>query len=436
MAKLHQTTIAAGETNYAWSYEPLPMTPKLISATGQITSMTTFRLGWPPCDWDMPYHVGFTIPKNLSPGRYGVQLGGGVTLMLDVTAPIVRQPPIRIRPDASQDEIEAALNRGDIELSPCRYKLTRALWLWQANRRIYLNGGTLTRTQPGDYLHRMFTIAADGCGIIGPGTIENYDHLSLVMHGNHSGRNLLLQEVTFKNGCLGWWDNSEGLRVDRCSFDRCGLRLVKNGLWTDCTFKGIGRDPTITASGMFPAFELVGGGRICVLGCEFDSTPQGVRLNAAAEPIEEVMISGVTYRCIGQSNNQCELFASEGPGQIRKVIYFHHRESGCVGPAVQHWNAPIDGMLIRDGRSMSTVYLSGRGVNQKNIRVEDWEAAGYEAVMGAATGNTFLNCLGRPWPSRENQLGDRRPFEPNRPAFRVGSNVMTDCQVASAAVAQ
>lgn len=436
MAKLYRTTAAPGDTQYLWSYDPLGMKPVLVSADGKQIALTVYRLGWPACDWEEPHHCGFTIP-NVPPGGYQVRVDN-VSLPMTIAAAIQRYAPIRVPPDATQGQIEAALARGDIELSPYRYKLQRALWTYYTNRRIYLNGATLVRDKPGDYLNRMIVPSA-GLEIIGPGALENYanDVQSIAFHGNTPhAPNVTIDRVTFRGGAFGFWDGSQGLRVRDCVFERCGVNNVANGLWTGNEFRGISRNPNQSGSSFWTAFCMCGGGSVAVLDSTFDATPQGIRLDTAAGIIDEPFIAGVTYRNIGQSNNQCELLSSESPHNganmlIRKLIYFHHRESGCVGPSVNFWSGHIDRALCRDGRAESTVMIpSTGGCVQKGITFSDWEAAAFETRGEANTGNQFTRCGIVCKTGYQNQFGDSRPINPNQPPFRVGSNPMTGCWIA------
>lgn len=401
----YRSHVRAGELFYAWS------------PAGVKTGADTFQLGPSPSWITGGYHAGCTVPR-VAPGRWTSPVGPPAIVEPD-RDPV---PATHLAYGATVDDVEAALQTGDVGLAPGVYHWPRPLRC-TADRELRGYGAYIHATESAAYRSAMFYPARRFTlrGV----TLFPFNY---VFHSDEPAECMTLEDVTLVGGSLGFWP-CRGLYVHRCEFHHASAGTPTAGLWHQCRWRGTSRH-----GHAFIAWKADG---LAVVDCVFDATDRGVGFVPHWGPCSGALILGNRFRDIDLTDNGNEVLGCEGHRHpVADTLYLHNRVSNCAGPVFQVWDSHFERNVITDLAAVNSgpIIVSG----MPGFRQVDNTFAFCELLSGGgvflgrdATRNRFRYCHVSPAPGRWNQF-DMRNVDyaaADAPAFEAfgAGNVLEAC---------
>jgi hypothetical protein len=314
---------------------------------------------------------------------------------------------------AIQQAIEQAVSRGGVvTLMPGEYRVASAIRL---HKGVTLSGSgdraVLITRVPGDkaYRNRLF-VPDDGV------TLRNLviqferptgsdEPRGYVLHRHpEAANNVTLENCVLRHCELGEWPG-QGLLIRDCLFERASAnQLPGKSLVHRCTFTGLDGHPLYTW----------GSDSLAVVSCVFDGTDRGIVFAGLRSPVTNALLYRNSFRNITGVDNGCEVLLVEG-GEFHDNLILHTRVQGCVGAALQFWNAKASGNLIEDlyADGGSGVWFHGNPdeVQEKNT-LRNLELHGGRVLFGPSAQWNVIeqSAFIRPVKTRSNQLLHKPEF--------------------------
>jgi hypothetical protein len=259
----------------------------------------------------------------------------------------------------------------------------------------------LTRVPNGEYGERMFALD-DGAGTVHLRglTFRHLGYPNLVLHGNgdHTARNLTVEDCTVERGQLMRLGLAPGssVTVRRVTFRHgAGTGDLPSGSWLDlCEFRDSER------SGQHACF-VNGASNVLVTSCDWWGTARGIVCQGAVGGCAFIGCRFFNVARGQQNAGELILFENDGPGEVSNNLVYGCHAVGCTGPGVSLFGAGIRGNRVENCQLDCLgwgIYLAGTHAGGSPITGNLFagvEAGGGVFVGGNATGNDFRGVVAR-----------------------------------------
>jgi hypothetical protein len=322
----------------SWTFAGRPVTPFQLST-----------IPLPQQWWDSPFHGGFRLPPNTTPGTYKLNPGGGDVDIRVIAAP--KRSLVTIKPGhGTAAAVRAAVSR----TVPVEITLEPGFHVWEAPVSfpdwvtVRADGATvLVVPNPGlnGYANVMMVpghyFSWYGGTIVGemPARVFHLDTLN-----NPVRVGGVVADVTIRRCNLSW--GFADLLCRDVRFVNAGAAQTSPGMYLRCTWDGI--SPEFTHAFRYGGdAKLTNGGTLALIDLEFRNTDRGLCFYTTGGAITGGLFLNVAIRDVDHAPSDGECFLVEGDKAFDNNLILRLRSTGSRGSILQ-LDRVARGNLIRE----------------------------------------------------------------------------------------